>query len=119
MTTQEIADKLVELCRKGEFEAAQSELFADDAVSIEPHATPDFEKETKGLQAIREKSEKWNSMVEELNGITISDPLIAGNAFACTMKMDVVIKNHGKMDMTELCIYTVKDGKIASEQFFM
>ena len=47
MTTKEIADRLVELCRKGDFEAAQSELFANDVVSIEPHSTPDFQKETK------------------------------------------------------------------------
>ncbi len=38
MTTQEIANRLVELCQKGDFETAQKELFAEDAVSIEPHA---------------------------------------------------------------------------------
>ena len=33
MSTQQIAARLVELCRQGEFEAAQKELFAKDAVS--------------------------------------------------------------------------------------
>ena|SRR5205823_10857150 len=119
MTTKEIADRLVELCRKGDFEAAQSELFANDVVSIEPHSTPDFQKETKGLQAVKEKGDKWNSMVKEMHGLTVSDPLIATNSFACTMKMDVTMKERGHMDMTELCVYHVKDGKIVSEQFFM
>ena len=47
MTTNEIANHLVELCRKGDFEKAQKDLFSQDAVSIEPHATPGFEKKQK------------------------------------------------------------------------
>ena len=119
MTTQEIADRLVMLCRKGDFGAAQSELFADDAVSMEAFASPDFEKETKGRNAIKEKGEKWNSMGKERHGVTVSDPLVAGNSFAITMHMDVTMKEGGKMDMKELCVYKVKDGKIASEEFLM
>lgn len=119
MTTQEIANRLVELCRKGDFEAAQTDLFSEDAMSIEPYATPAFEKETKGMKAIKEKGEKWNSMMQEMHGVTVSDPLVASDAFACTMRMDVTMKERGKMDMTELCVYQVKDGKIVSEQFFM
>ncbi len=119
MTTQEIANRLAEICRTGDFEAAQRELYAQDAVSIEQHASPDFDKETRGLDNIFKKAEKWNSMVEKTNSITVSEPLIAGNSFAVTMGMDVVMKGHGPMNMTELCVYVVKDGKIASEQFFM
>jgi ketosteroid isomerase-like protein len=119
MTTQEIANRLVELCRKGDFEKAQKDLFSEDAVSIEPYATPAFEKETKGKEAIKEKGEKWNAMVKEVNELTVSDPLIATNSFCCTMKMDVTMKEGGPMDMTELCVYEVKDGEIVSEQFFV
>lgn len=119
MTTQDIANRLVEICHNGDFEKAQSELFAGEAVSIEPYATPAFEKEIKGLKAIKQKAEKWNSMVQEMHSIEVSAPLVATNSFACTMKMDVTMKEGGKMDMTELCVYGVKDGKIVSEQFFM
>lgn len=119
MTTAEIANRLVEFCRKGDFEGAQKELFADDAVSIEPHATPDFAQETKGLDAILEKGKKWGSMVEESHGGTVSEPLVADSSFAVTINMDVTMKGGQRMSMTELCIYHVKDGKIVSEQFFM
>ncbi len=119
MTTAEIAAHLVQLCRQGDFESAQKELFADDAVSIEPYATPAFEKETKGLKAIRDKGDKWNAMVQEMRALTVSDPMIAANSFACTMRMNVTIRDRGVMDMTELCVYEVKDGKIVSEHFFM
>jgi len=119
MTTNEIANRLVELCRKGDFTTAQDELFAEDAVSIEPHATPAFDKEAKGLQAIKEKGEKWNEMVKELHDANVSEPLVAGNSFACALKMHVTMKEGGDMDMTELCVYKTKDGKIISEEFFM
>ena len=119
MTTVEIANRLVEFCQKGDFEGAQKELFAEDAVSIEPHGTTDFEKETKGLDAIIEKGKKWADMVEEYHETKVSDPLMADNSFAVTMTMGVTMKGQGRMDMTELCIYHVKDGKIVSEQFLM
>ena len=118
MKTQEIASRLVELCRKGEFETAQKELFADDAVSIEPRATPDFQKETKGLQNILEKGHKFESMVERMHGITVSEPLCAPNSIALVLGMDVTMKERGHMNMSELCVYTVKDGKIISEEFY-
>jgi hypothetical protein len=119
MTTAEIAKRLVELSRQGQWTTAQKELYADDAVSIEPYPTPAFEKETKGLQAIFEKGDKWDAMVEEAHKRVVSEPLIAGNSFAVTMFMDVTMKERGRMDFIELCVYQVKDGKIISEQFFM
>lgn len=119
MTTSEIADRLAALCRKGDFETAQNELFAENAVSIEPEASPAFAKEIKGLQAIKEKGKKWNEMVKETHEISVSDPLIAANSFTFTMRMNVTMKEGGQMDITELCVYLVKDGKIVAEQFFM
>jgi len=119
MTTKEITSRFIELCRKGDFTSVQKELFSEDAVSIEPHSTPAFDKETKGLQAIIEKGKKWQDMVKESHEIAVSDPVIAGNSFACTMRMHVTMKEAGEMDMTELCVYKIKDGKIISEEFFM
>ncbi|HEY4336030.1 MAG TPA: nuclear transport factor 2 family protein [Puia sp.] len=119
MSTTEIANRLVDFCNKGDFEGAQKELYADDAVSIEPNATPDFQQETKGLDAIIEKGKKWSSMVEEYHGVKVSQPLAGDHSFALTMFMDVTMKGRGRMQMTELCVYNVKDGKVVSEQFFM
>ncbi|PZR21038.1 MAG: hypothetical protein DI535_29000 [Citrobacter freundii] len=119
MTTQEIAARLVELCGKGDFETAQKELFAEDAISIEPEATPEFAKETKGLPAILKKGEKFEHMTEELHNVTISNPLVDGNVIAFILTMDITMKGQKRMSMGELCVYVVRDGKIISEQFFM
>lgn len=118
MSTQEIASRLVELCRRGEWKKAQRELFAEDAVSIEPYPTPAFEKETRGLQAIHEKADRWDSMLQETHAIDVSEPLLADRGFAVTMRMDVSMKDGKRFDFTELCVYQVKDGKIVAEQFF-
>ncbi len=119
LSTKEIAKKLKKHCDKGNFEVAQKELFAKDAVSIEPEASGGFEKETHGLDAILQKGKKWNEMVSATHSIEISEPMIAGNTFSITMRMDVTTKDRGRMDITELCVYNVKNGKIISEQFFM
>ena len=119
MTTKEIAKRLKKLCDKGDWEGAHRELYAKDAVSIEPEASGGFEKETHGLDAIIEKGKKWNNMVSEVHEIEVSDPMVAGNTFAVTMRMDMTMKDKKRSDMTELCVYHVKDGKIISEQFFM
>lgn len=118
MTTQQIADRLAELCRNGDFEKAQKELFAEDAVSIEPQPSPGFEKETKGLEAILEKGRQFNSMMQEAHSINISDPIVAGNAIAIGLQMDVTMKGRGRSTMSEICVYEVRDGKIISEHFF-
>jgi ketosteroid isomerase-like protein len=119
MTTHEIADRLVALCRQGQFETVQKELFSKDAISIEPYATPAFEKETKGLDAIIEKGHKFEAMVQEMHQLEVSEPLVASTSFACTMRMEVTMKEKGHMDMRELCVYEVKDGKITAETFYV
>src|SRR5689334_22215174 len=96
MSTQQIASRLAELCRQGQFEAAQKELFASNAVSIEPHESPGFPKETKGLSAILEKGHKWEANIEKVHGCTTSEPLVAGNAIAMTLSMDVTMKGQGR-----------------------
>ena len=119
MTTEQIASRITELCSQGQFETAQTELFAEDAISIEAFETADFPKETVGLEAIIAKGHHFNSMVEEMHGGSVSEPLIAGNSFAVLMTMDMTMKGKERMSMTELCVYQIKDGKIISESFHM
>ena len=114
-----MASRLAALCRQGKFEEAQRELFADDAISIEPHASPGFEKETKGLDAIIAKGKKFEETTENLHEVMISDPLVAGNSIVFKLTMVITMKGRPKETWEELCLYQVKDGKIISEQFFI
>ena len=118
MKTEEIARRLIALCREQKWEDAQKELYAQNVASIEPEATPAFEKETRGLPAIMEKGRKFTAMVETMHSLKVSEPIVAGNSFACTMHLDLTMRGQGRMQMAEICVYTVKDGKIVLEQFF-
>lgn len=117
LTTKEIAVRLVDLCRQGQFEAAHRELFSDGAVNIEPYASPGFPQETKGLPAILEKGKMFTGLVEQVHAIEVSDPLVATNSFACTMRLELTLKGRGRLNLLELCVYDTKDGKIVSERF--
>ncbi len=117
MTTQEVANRLVELCREGKWEQVYQELFSPEIRSIEPEGAP--WGTVKGFDAIAKKAKEWESMVEEFHSSEISDPIVAENFFAITMKSKVTLKGQSEsMDMDEVCVYKVADGKVVSEQFF-
>ncbi|KRA17349.1 nuclear transport factor 2 family protein [Lysobacter sp. Root604] len=119
MNTEQIAQRLVELCRKGEYDQAQVELYAEDAVSIEPEGLPpEALGNAHGMEAIREKGRKFNESIETMHGSSCSDPVVAGNWFSVSMRLDVTMKGMGRIDMSEICVYRVRDGKIVHEQFF-
>ena len=117
MTTTDVANRLVELCREGKFEETQKELYADNAVSIEADDSMG-PRTTEGLPAILKKGEMFSSMVQEFHGSTISDPVVGGNCFAISWDLDATMKGKERELMSEVCVYTVKNGKIVSEQFF-
>jgi len=117
MTTQEVANRLVELCRTGQHEQAVRELYAPDIVSVEPEGMPD--RIANGLEAIAAKSAKFESMIEKFNSSSVSDPIVAENFFSCAMYMNVNMKGVPvAIDMDEVCLYTVSNGKIVREEFF-
>ncbi|MCB0429696.1 MAG: nuclear transport factor 2 family protein [Flavobacteriales bacterium] len=116
MTTEQVAKRLVELCRQGQFESAIKELYSKDIISIEPEGAP--VKESRGIEAIIAKNQQFAEMVQEIHGMEVSDPLVADDYFAVTMKLDVTYKGAPRSNMNEVCVYQVKDGKIAREQFF-
>ncbi|MDH3649900.1 MAG: nuclear transport factor 2 family protein [Saprospiraceae bacterium] len=116
MSTQEVADKLVQLCRTGQYQEAQSSLYGPSAVSIEPEGSPWGQVE--GLEAIQAKAQQWGEMVEEVHSAQVSDPVVSGSHFACTMENDVTFKGMGRQQIKEVCVYEVQDGKIVKEQFF-
>lgn len=117
MSTQEVANRLFELCQKGEFKKVQDELFAENATSTESNMHGQRET-VSGIEAIREKGRKFNENLEEMHSGYTKEPKVYGNYFFLEMGLDATMKGMGRMNMTEMCKYEVKDGKIISEEFF-
>jgi hypothetical protein len=116
MTVKEVANRLIELCRKGQILEAQKELFSDDVTSLEPAHAP--APPAKGKVAVLEKGKQFASMIEKHYGSTFSDPIIGGNHFSIVCSIDADMKGQGRMKLEEICVFGVKEGKISSEQFF-
>eukprot|EP01133_Synstelium_polycarpum_P016504 gene16504-19619_t len=116
MNTQEVADRLVQLCREGKNVDAINELYDEHIVSREPAGTP--MEITEGKEAVRDKTIQWINSVEQVHHESFSDAMVGGDFFSCVMEIDVTYKQHGRMAMTEIAVYEVKNGKIIAEQFF-
>lgn len=78
MTTHEIANRLVELCRKADYETCYRELYSPNASSNEPEHWNGPQK-VQGIQAILEKGKIFQSQVEQVFDSSVSDPIVAGN----------------------------------------
>lgn len=118
MTTQEVANTLVQLCSQGKFDEAANRLYSPDIVSIEPSAPPGQSRESKGLAAVKAKGEWWTAN-HEVHSSKVEGPLIAGSYFAVTYKLDVTFKPQSKrFTMEEVAVYKVEGGKIVQEEFF-
>ena len=118
MTTQEIANKLVELCSAGNFHEAIETLYSPEIVSVEAGAPPGGSREVTGLDAVRGKG-KWWQENHEVHSTTVEGPLVAGDFFAVTFKLDVTFKPQSRrFVMEEIAVYKVADGKIVREEFF-
>jgi len=117
MSTQKVANRLVELMRQGDGMTAINELYADNIVSKEMPGYPGGEL-VSGKEAVTQKSVAWLNNVQEFHGSVISEPQVAGNHFSCTMDFDVTFKDSGRQKMSEVCVYEVNDNKIVNEQFF-
>lgn len=117
MNTKEIADRLVALCKDGNFEGAQV-LYAPEAVSVEASAPPGQAREAVGLAAIRAKGEWWVAN-HEVHSMQVAGPWPHDDRFIVGFRFDVTMKATGhRFTMEEMALYTVKDGKIVREEFF-
>ncbi|MDZ7632005.1 MAG: nuclear transport factor 2 family protein [Gemmatimonadaceae bacterium] len=118
MTTMEIANILIELCRQGQNHEAMKQLYSDEIVSIEASAPPGQSRESRGLEGAMAKGQWWadNHIV---HSASIGGPWPHGDRFIVTYHYDVTFKPENKrFVMEEAALYTIRDGKIVHEEFF-
>ncbi len=117
MTTEEVATKLVEHCRNGEWMKAVDDLYSKDIVSVEPREMEKMPAEMRGIDQVRGKTEWWEKSME-VHSAKVTGPFVARDTFVVQFDVDVTDKASKKrMQMSEVGIYTVKDGKVAREEF--
>jgi hypothetical protein len=118
MTTQEIGQKLVEMCKAGKNHEAMQELYSPDIISLEAGAPPGQSAETKGLPACLDKGKKW-AEDHEIHAAKVDGPFPHGDRFAVVFDYDVTRRAaNQRFQMKEVALYTVKGNKIVREEFF-
>jgi len=119
MTTQEVAQQLVHLCRQGKNQEAIQSLYHEDCKTIESMPDPQGKQEFQGMKTILERNQWWEDN-HEVHSVKLEDPLVAPTHFAVHFKYDLTSKPMGnqRMDLEEIGIYEVQDGKIVEERFF-
>jgi hypothetical protein len=117
-TTSEVARELVSLCRDGRNLEAIDSFYANDVISIESVGDDTMPAKMQGIDAVRGKNQWWMDN-HELHGQTVEGPYLGDGQFAVHYTFDVTNKTSGeRVNMSEMALYTVKDGKVVAEQFF-
>jgi len=120
MTTQEVANRYCELAKQNKWTEILDELCAGDLVNKEPEhvITRGIQTTTKGLEEIKAKGVANREKIEAIHSQHCSAPLVAGNFFTVELSRDITFKGRPRMNLEELAIFELRDGKIISEQFF-
>jgi len=117
MDTKQVADKLVDYCRRGKSLEAVDTLYDKDVVSVEARSSDGDSPEKRGIDEVRGKTDWWvNAM--EVHSFKANGPFVAHERFVVQYDADVTDKNSKKrMQLSEVGVYTVKNGKIVREEF--
>ncbi len=117
----EIGRTFVQAMRDRNGLASVDEMYAENAQSIEAVVPPVRQfRITKGRDAIKAKREDWLK-THEIQTLTADGPFVhPPNRFGVRFNAEVMQKDTGqRMNLSEIAIYSVEDGKIVLEEFFM
>jgi hypothetical protein len=119
MTTKDIGQKLVDLCKAGKNAEAMQTLYAPNIVSVEAGAPPGQATETTGLPACLAKGKAFAEDAE-VHSAKVEGPFPHGDRFAVMFDYDITRRSMGgkRIKLQEVALYTVKDDKIVREEFF-
>ena len=117
MTTKEVAKRVVELVRKQAWYEALDTLYDDNIVSVEAFSMGGGSPETRGKEGVRGKIDWWVKAME-VHSFNASEPFVAHDRFVVQYDADVTDKeSKQRRKLSEVGVYTVKDGKIVREEF--
>ncbi|HYF07964.1 MAG TPA: nuclear transport factor 2 family protein [Acetobacteraceae bacterium] len=115
-TTRDLAQAFAALRKEGRHDEAGERYWSPDIVSIEAMEGPMHV--CRGLLAVKAKGDWWNAN-HEVNGGTTDGPFVNGDQSALRFTMDITEKATGKrVQMEEIGLSTVRDGKVVEERFF-
>ena len=117
MNTEEVAKKVVELVRKQAWKEAVDTLYDKNIVSVEARTQDGSSPEIRGIDGVRGKVDWWLENMQ-VHSFKANGPFVAHDRFVVQYDADVTDNNSKtRMQLSEVGVYTVKDGKIVREEF--
>jgi SnoaL-like domain len=113
MTTREIADRLVALCRAQKFVEAINELYTSDVQQSE-NGSP----QASGREALARACQGWLDS-RTFHGVEILGTHVGSDSFVLEMRYDVT--PHATKERNQWCeagVYRVRNGAIADVSFY-
>jgi SnoaL-like domain len=115
MTTADVAKAFTEMLKANDHHGAAEKFNAADIVSLEAMDGP--MARVQGTAAVKAKSDWWYAN-NTVHSVTSEGPYVNGDQFAVRFEMDVTDKETGKrIQMAEVGLYSVRNGKIVEEKF--
>ena len=113
MTTRQIAERLVTLCRAGQFVEAIRELYAPDVRQSENGAAPGT-----GRDQLAQACQGWlDSRV--LHGMELLGVHVADDSFVLELRYDLTPHaTNERLQWCEAAVYRVRDGRISDVRFY-
>ncbi len=116
MSNSEAIKAFTDLLKSGDHQEAARRFNAPDIVSLEAMEGPMARVE--GAAAVKAKSDWWYG-AHEVHSATTEGPYVNGDQFAVRFSLDVTQKENGqRIQMQEIGLYTMRDGKVVEEKFF-
>jgi len=117
MNTEQVAEKVVELVRKQAWHEALDTLYDDNVVSVEAGSDDGRSSEMRGKDAVRGKVDWWVDAME-VHSFDANGPFVAHDRFVVQYDADITDKkSKQRRKLSEVGVYTVKNGKIVREEF--
>ncbi len=118
MSTSEVAQGLVFMCREGNFLGAIDRYYAPDIHSVEASSTPHLPAELVGIDLVKAKNHWWIQSYE-VHHYRVAGPFVGQGQFAVQFTYDVTCRATGHRSvMTEMALYTVEGDRIVREEFY-
>ena len=120
MTTQELANRYYDLFQKRQVAEIYGQFYSANIICTEPeHAlamgVPTI---TKGIEAVLAKSKARQELIAEVHSFFCSEPVVGGSYFSVSMGRDMTLKNGQRLQLEEIAVFGVQDGRIITETFF-
>lgn len=118
MKLEELAKDVVRRCAAGDLDGVIDRYYDSGIVSIEAQGDEKMPGRLEGLDAVREKNAWWTAH-HEVHALRADGPFIGHrpDQFAVRFELDVTPQGGERMQMREVALYTVRDGRIVQEEF--